>query len=327
MLINIIYLTRRATRQALLNLSVVIQTIRDNKNAIVSVGYGGDNLEHALKLRQLLTDSIESRYRYIIDTSLSSRLAWSLDVDSDWILFISDDDWFSTNYVSSLIEPLRELNSSVTSVCAQHYAVISGGKVVNNVYFEPNNSTETSHRIISNFTTPFSTLRYYGAHRADIAKKYLIGPAGAKGRPYLDQMLMLRLAISGALITTSEPSAFLYDITNWESGLQSAKSDLAFYLSTEDFLSHELNWVKDVHDELRFLVPSDSLVAVFKRLVIAKVDYAFALSDTRVKLTNCSAQTARSIASRLHRLKECALMSTNWTELSNFIGNDFNRPI
>ena len=242
--INVVLLTNRSN---LLCKEIILSSIDITnrvENIFLTVAYGG--FDEVFK--SWLTEVRSYKYfRTVIDTDFLPRLLEATALPSEWVLFISDDDPFTVNYIQEVVNTCRLADKDARIVAPCYYLSITNGvgTVHKTISLTDDEPSKRYKHLIEN--PLFSGLGYYAAHRYATVAHWIKFLAGLSWLPsYSDQLLVTLGATSGKVLVAGSLTAIVRDETNWGSLEACFRSDSRAYTPPTLTLYHELFWIRDM---------------------------------------------------------------------------------
>lgn len=318
-MLNIIYMTRRCDRQAQLNLQSILHTAV-SMNVALSIGYGGDNKDYATYINNELTkinDDNKQRIRLLVEPDSSTRLRWAYEIETQWVLPVSDDDVFTNNHPETLAEASSKTNGDeISNILPAAYIINQG---INYSFFRPPIISDDNkyNRLASFLTAKYTGLRYYSVIRRDVFINVFECFKNDNFWPsYCDQLVGFQSAIRGKSIYADRVSFLVYDVTNWSTLDVSIKSDSAFYRKKPSVLLHELFWIRDYRRLLEGETPPDEFLKFFTDYCSSRVRQAVSLLDRRKSLiSEISAADLEVCKATLKQVETKLLDKPSWPDL------------
>lgn len=301
--INIVMLTYRSDFIAKANLKIALETIANYKNARLIVGYGGQDEKHYRWLENLRSYLDEkSSFELIYEISATDRLKWALQFPSEWLIFITDDDIISSNYLSVFIKEIGTVDASVSNIFPKHYGLNSGLDVE---YIKLNEvlDLEPFDRAKSYIASPNSGVRYYSAHRVSSINKIIFENFKLNFFPsYLDQLITLSSVINGKSIACGESNILIYNLENWIDVKACIKSDAKLYKIDKMVFFHEVLWTCDYVNLLFPYCGLDRNFNWIKLYCLRRLNDALNTFISRLDLIKINTSQARSILNEINHL-------------------------
>ncbi len=241
---HLLLLTRNRHDSVRRIIDAAIMTAERHRDVVLTVADGGGDDALQAWLRTRPTGCV----RHLAATCLRERLARSLELPSEWTLFLADDDLFTVNYLDVLITTARAAAADVAVVAPTHYLAYQGDQ------FQVARRTprivddRATARLLAHFAASATTgTLFYSAIRTRVVGAW---HDYTRARPYVpsygDQLLTALAVASGHVLTTTEPTVILRDEANWSTIPNAIRSDARFYPTPETTFLHELLWVADL---------------------------------------------------------------------------------
>jgi hypothetical protein len=325
--INICFMSYRQTTEVLLNLSNLLE-LSKHLNVSLYIGLGGKysgNFLEAIERRVAFYDPTSTSISIFVNESPKARLAWMLSHDSEWIIFVTDDDSFTTNHVLSLIEGANSATDGVMSVVPQLYFMVSGhqGRI-----YQPSELTQptASARLAAILNEKFIGLRYYSAIRAHIVKAiFTIFSTRPRYPSYLDQLVVISAAMNGFSTRTKTLSGLFYQIDNWATTSDAIASDLKSYVNPLSVVFHESYMFCDIHRLLSSVEFDSGFFSCFKELGLKMQRRQRDMMSSRLKeISMDNSECAMLCHNTITSFVDSVDKSTKWTDfkcLYEFVDN------
>ncbi|MCP9470687.1 MAG: glycosyltransferase [Nitrospira sp.] len=234
---------------------IIIQLLRageENRDVHVTIADGQEDEE---KRRWILASaaplSKDGRLTYIGLKDPTERLCRAVQIESEWVLLVADDDLFSINYLRCALDAARTAAPAVTAFVPRLY--LSYSPKVHLLYrLKPINEPDQCGRLTSLFTQGHNGLLTFGVMRRRLFREWMdfvrtkpIWPS------YSDQLLVSYLAMKGWLLPMAEECAILKNDGDWHDPPRAIRKDARSY--QEEFLTlfHEVFWTADLVAFLR----------------------------------------------------------------------------
>jgi hypothetical protein len=241
--------TIRSDLQAAINISNLFEFSSMTKVSVL-IGYGGDNLEYfnSIQIRADFYNSIGAKISLFNHTSLFKRFEWAFGHQKTWVLFVSDDDPFTTNHLESyrtfIESPLTDL-TNVTSIIPNSYFITNHKDMI---CYKPvcYDDSSTEARIKKMLSTPYNGLRFWAAFRTESIRERITEAVKNRFMPsYFDQLLVYSACLEGISVRHEGVGGIFYDNVNWATYERANRSDLRSYEIPTMILFHEVLWLND----------------------------------------------------------------------------------
>jgi O-antigen biosynthesis protein len=191
------------------------------------------------------------RFTYIGMKDPTERVSRAAQLETEWILLLSDDDPYSVNYVRCLCDAAQDATAETTAIVPYAYLCYSPTHTYLH-RLQPINEPDQLGRLKSLFTQGQNGLLTWGIMRRRL---FLDWMGFVKTKPiwpsYSDQLLVSYLAMKGRLEPTGEECTYLKDEGDWHDPQRAIVKDARSY--PENFLAllHEVFWTADLFTFLR----------------------------------------------------------------------------
>jgi hypothetical protein len=315
---NICFFTRRLNPVASINLANLIEISR-HQDINILIAYGGETESSDfsyLKEKINFFNKGNNRIHLFCEECPNDRMEWLFSYESDWIIFVSDDDPFTTNHITTLLEEIKTSEDHVTHIAPQAYFLLNQHQTrIHEV--KPIAAENPFERATILLNEKFQGLRFYSALRTQHAKKIQLELIKNRFVPtYSDQLIIFYSALKGNFSVARNFSALLYDMSNWSTDQATITSDLKGYSQKTSLLFHEVYWIRDYFRCMKGLNPPSEFFAFFKEYCIkmlAKATHLFEKRYTLIKISDNSARAKYELA--LHKLTSNISAISNWEEL------------
>lgn len=251
--INVVLLSYRQTELAREIVAQCCDVATRMSGVMFSFGFGGHCNALKITYQEMinLTTDRGGEARMICCEDFSTRIDFCLNSAKQWILFISDDDIFSVNYLRSMIDATLHAEAHVSMINPSAYLLTN-----------PGDATQIASRLIDDsdirirYRTfndlPFRGIGFWGAHRSVSVIKWFTYFREKGSFPSYTDMILLTLGIlSGACVSTREFTFISYDLSNWSNLDVTVVSDSKSYDKSQFVLFHELFWCVDSYKILK----------------------------------------------------------------------------
>lgn len=306
--INIILMNIRHDLQARLNILIAIEVARKYDFVKVSIGYGGVNDDHVNWIKSNLSEL--DGVNLLVQDSILSRFSWALEIESDWVIFLSDDDPITTNYLDILINEINRSDLSIANIFPKYYALTDGGATevveLNSIIGD-----EPFVRFVEYVAGKNAGIRYYSAHRSGTIKSLVKDKILDNFFPsYLDQLIVASSIIDGNSIPCEGANFFVYDYGNWRDLQNSIISDAKFYKEKSMLFYHEIYWIKDYLKLCYNYLDYVNFFNWFKSYVLIRLEYSLAIFNARraaVTILDCVAENIfNQIVIKYNSVRDCS---------------------
>lgn len=301
--VNIIMLTYRSDFIAKINLKIALETINHYSNARLILAYGGDDDYHfnwLSNIRNQMND--KSSFELTFDISLKDRMKWALDFPSNWIIFVSDDDIISSNYLSALINEIEIADDSISNIIPHSYGLARGSNVE---YIKLDNILDLNalDRAGLLINSPHIYLRFYSAHRSNNIKEVVREKIESSYFPsYLDQLIILVSILNGKSISCNESSVFIYNIENWMNLEACIRSDSKAYAVNKMVFFHEILWICDYINILHSHCIEKSQYEWIKSYCLSRINDALNSFIPRLNIIDINQSQAKLILDEIQNI-------------------------
>jgi hypothetical protein len=296
-------LTYRSDVIAKVNLKIALETVLNSSNVRLILGYGGDEATHGAWLNNLKFQT-EEKYSFELfyETSVAKRLNWALDFPSEWVIFVTDDDIISSNYLSALIKDINCASNTIANIFPRYYG-INNESSVEYLRLEEISDSDSFSRAVSYILSSNNGIRYYSAHRVGNIKKLFNEKFTSNFLPsYLDQLITLSTLLEGASISCSEPNILIYNLENWVDAESCIKSDAKFYEIDKMIFFHEILWMTDYVEILYSYCTRDYHYEWIKSYCLSRINDCLNTFIQRLDLININAYQAKAILDEINHL-------------------------
>ena len=129
--INVICISYRKTKIAKSIIRSCINFSSKLDGVAFTFAYGGDDEEYFNEIAKEYENNKNNEFFKIHEPSIEKRLDFSLSIEREWAIFISDDDPFSINYLESLAEASLSADRDVSIISASCYPGITSQRIFN----------------------------------------------------------------------------------------------------------------------------------------------------------------------------------------------------
>ena len=246
--INLVLLTVRDNLLAREIIGAAMRATVSYPGVRLSLAYGGVDAAHRewLAAQCAATQAQGGEVRLMQHPDIQRRLQWAMASPQDWVLFLSDDDAFSVNYIGSLVRRAATVGPEVAIVAPMLYVGVTAGHTKTR-RVEPVSGQVADRLEKFAARADLTGLLYYALHRRETVRDSFEQLAKMPHTPsYFDQLLTTRSILQGELAVTDESSMLVYDESNWVGVDACARSDARFYPQPAMVLFHELLWTADM---------------------------------------------------------------------------------
>jgi hypothetical protein len=317
--------TVRSDLQAILNISCLFQISSVTKVTIL-VGYGGDNLDYFnnLCLRASYYNGLGADISLLSNPSSFERFKWAFSHNKDWILFVSDDDPYTTNHIENyrnFIENPNDDLSNVTSVIPNMYFVYNDkGLICHETHGYDDTCVET--RLKKLLSAPYNGLRFWSAFRLDSIRDRISEAVKYQYMPsYFDQLLVYSACIEGISVRHRRVGGIFYNDSNWSTPEIANRSDLRSYSKPVMILFHEVLWLSDYIRVTKHLNISNNFFIFFKSYSQSRIGHSLRSFEARASLLLASQKCTQNILKRsfesLITIKSDIDNCNSWCDIKN----------
>jgi hypothetical protein len=294
--INIIFFTYRSDFIAKANLKIALETIINHSNARLIVGYGGKDKLHQAWLENFKSQIDNKKsFELINEISLTKRMKWAVNFPSEWIIFISDDDPITSNYLSSYINEIKNADKSISNIFPKYYG-LNNSSEIKLIKIDEITESNLIDRTQSYINGKNAGLRYYSAHRYGVINDIINEKFSLNFFPsYLDQLITLSSIIKGKSISCTEPSILTYNQDNWSTQESCIESDSKSYNNKEMVYFHEIFWISDYVNILIPYYKEKSHHAWIAKYCLKRLEDALQIFLIRLKLIPISISQSKFI--------------------------------
>ncbi len=323
--INICFFTRRQSIEASINLVNLFEVSR-KLDIQVLIAYGGPQKStefYSLKENIKFFNDEKERIHLFCNESSNERMKWVYSFESDWIIFVSDDDSFTTNHIPTLIGEIRNAKETTSHIAPQAYFLTDKGKTrvqpIEQIFAE-----NPLDRVAILLEQKFQGLRFYSALRTEHAKKITLELIQNDFLPtYTDQLIVFYCAIKGNFSVAKNFSCLIYDISSWSTEEAAISSDLNGYKIKNSIIFHEIYWIRDYFRCLKNLDLQLDFFGFFREYCLKMIDRSIRLFNPRLGVLNQPSDPLfGKYRSHLEMLSFRVSRSTGWGELGTAL--DFN---
>ena len=277
-------LTYRANNQDIANIVSAMQASLTLGIGLL-IGCGNDGDEFHCQLMELVDtyNKLGASIEVLFEKSSALRIKWAFNKKYEWMIFLSDDDPFTTNHIENYVEKISDTNidfSDVTNVTPLFYTLISKSSIE---IFQPITLVDGNplDRIKMLLCESHIGVRFYSAYRIQAIRK-VFQSIDIFSPSFIDQTMCFEAAKQGKSISCDGFSTVLYDHSNWLTPLHALKSDLRGYKNPGSIFFHEVYWMREYVRSLDSMQLSADFIEFFKAFVQTKISHAISLYDFRL---------------------------------------------
>jgi hypothetical protein len=322
--IDICFMARKAEVQGFYNLFNLFEVSRlPGVRLLIGFGECESGLLREVEDRKKFFDPVGDSIFIRILHSPRERFDWFLSGGSIWTLMVTDDDFFTTNHVWSLIGSLDRAQEGVVNIIP-HFYFLSGSNQIR--VHQPkgitlNNPIERVHLLMKE---KFTGLRYYSLIKTSVFRELLNRFSSDSVLPsYFDQLLAVLVAMRGQSLRASSQSSVFYDMTNWEDTRSGIESDLKSYSKPLSVLFHESYMLRDFYRLLNDQQVSAEFIEFFKGFCLQMLSRQQNLIGLRRSVTQArgveSTASCEVVTTKVHQV---VCESSTWKEIE--LALDFN---
>jgi hypothetical protein len=278
------------------------------------VGYGGEHDKFCRDLELLVTRT-NSKNRFVANANFLSRVLIGLDPEVEFTLILSDDDLYTTNYITSVHETLSRLTSQASLLVPTLYPGIT---VSDTLARRPTaiDHESPAYRILAAIKQyEIVCCAFYATHRTrtiiDWARVYanrVLVPA------FADQMLVLRSCLTGPMHVTHELTAFVRDDSNWGDMLNCTINDNKTFDSPQQTLFAECLYLMDTLDLVSEFNVDPEIIRPF---ALVKINHLLRSLNERSAILNVPInEQLKAIYMHFHQLNH--LLASNKLQIVDF---------
>ena len=283
--VNVILLTIRflpVTRDIIHH---VVGAAEDAMDVHVTIADGqDDDQKKEWIVRQTRNLAGEGRFTYIGLKDPTQRLLRAVQLETEWILPISDDDPYSINFIRSICGEARIASSDTMAVAPYAYLSYSPRQVM--LYRLRNiEEQEQSARLLSLYTQQLHGSLYYSVIRRKAYVAFLEFLRTKTIPPtYGDQLLVSYLAMKGKIVASKEESFYVKDDRDWHDPQRAIIKDSGSYPNKYLALFHEIFWMSDLFTFLRSHGLEDAAVPSLTFRAVALLAAGVSVFENRLRV-------------------------------------------
>ncbi len=325
--INIIILTYRSDLIAKINFKIALEAIMYYNNTRLIVGYGGNDSEHYAWITSLSSQLIDkSSFELISEISGSKRMKWALEFPSEWLIFITDDDLISSNYIEAYIKEIAMVGDDVANIYPKYYGLNFDGNIE---YREFNTIVDENpfNRAKLLINSSYTGVRFWSAHRAIGIKLIYDQNYDFNFSPsYLDQLMTLSTVLNGKSISCKLPNLLIYNIENWINEESSIRTDSKYYKNSKMVFFHEILWATDYINIICLYCAESFDYQWIKLYCLSRINDALNSFISRMNIIEISKLQVKSILDKINELAS-SVSNCNNIEKLRYDLNEFKKSI
>lgn len=237
----------------------------DDVHVTIADGQEDDEKRRWICERATLVEKA-GRFTYIPLKDPTERVYRAAQVETEWILPISDDDPYSVNYLRAACDAARGAALDASALLPRTYLCYSSAKLYHH-QFQAIRDSDQYGRLIALFKQGQNGLFIWGVIRRrlfldwmDFVRTKPIWPS------YSDQLCVSYLAMMGKLEPMAEECAYLKDESDWHDSQRAILKDARSYHDRFLTVFHEVVWSADLFRFLRSHgLEDDAVPAVMAR--------------------------------------------------------------
>jgi len=194
----------------------------------------------------------DGKFTYIGLKDATQRIFLATELETEWILQLSDDDPFSVNLISGASSMSRTVSSDTMAISP--YAYLSYSPTQLNLFrLQDIEEEEQEARLLSLYKQPHLTaLLWYSTIRRKPFLEWMEFLRTKTIMPtYSDQLLISYLAMKGKIVASKEKYFFAKDDRDWHDPRLAIIKDSGSYPNKFLTLFHEIFWISDLFTFLR----------------------------------------------------------------------------
>jgi len=203
-------------------------------------------------LRQTKSLANDGRFTYIGLKDVLQRTLRAVQVESEWILPLSDDDPFSVNFIRTMCGESRTASSDTMAIAPSAYLSYSSTQLH---LFRLKNigEQEQTARLLTLYNQAHlnGVLTWSVIRRTPFLEWFEFLLSKAIWPSYADQLLVSYLAMKGNIVASKEESFYAKDERDWHDPRRAIIKDSESYTEKYLTLFHEIFWSADLFTLLR----------------------------------------------------------------------------
>lgn len=213
------------------------------------------------------------------------RLLRSVQLESEWILFLSDDDPYSVDFIRTMCSESRTASSDTMAVVPSTYLSYSSAQIH---LFRLQNIVEQTQeaRLLSLYQQAHlnGILTCAMMRRKSVLEWLDFLSAKAIWPTYADQLLVSHLAMKGDIVASKEESFYAKDQRDWHDPVRAIIKDSGSYGEKHLTLFHEIFWISDLFALLRSNGLEDRALPSLTFRAVALLQGGVAVFENRLRV-------------------------------------------